>query len=43
MSDEWLILILALSGIIGYRLICLIDRLFHRHTSAGKHSKRERD
>ena len=42
MSDYWLILIVAISGIIGYLLLRLIDKLFGRHGRSGKRKRRER-
>ena len=31
MEDLMMFLILVISGIIGYRLICLLEKLFDRH------------
>ena len=31
MADLMIFLILIISGIIGYRLICLFEKLFDRH------------
>ena len=33
MEDMMMFLILIISGIIGYRLICLFEKLFDRHTA----------
>ena len=43
MTDWIMILMLAVFGIIGYRLMGLIDRSIERHTSDSDQSEREKE
>jgi hypothetical protein len=40
--EDWIILLmLAISGIMGYRLIGLVEKLFNRHTADSDKTDRE--